>query len=51
MKIQEVNGENSGVNREGREGWRQALEYLKGKGKQCRPHTTNVGKNAEKGAV
>lgn len=51
LKIQEANSEDSGVNREDMEGWRQALENLKGEGKQCRPHTTNMGKDAEKGAI
>lgn len=39
------------MNREDMEGWRQALENLNGEGKQCKPHTTNMENNAEKGAI
>jgi len=39
------------VNREDVEEWRQALENWKGEGKQCKPHPTDVGKDAEKGQI
>lgn len=38
VKIQEVNSEDSVVNREDMERWGQAMENLKGQGKQCKPH-------------